>query len=154
MQKLFICCLFIITLFGAGFNQSYAAFPVKVATVIATEEEAPVKKTFKETKTGRFISQVKYMAHARPYVEGSRPKSGWPGIVSLVCAAAALLCLVSVAVAPFFFVFAVAAIIFGAVGVSPRRHTNTGLALAGLILGALEILAVVLIVAAIIAAFG
>jgi hypothetical protein len=93
---------------------------------------------------------VKRLLAFRKYGPGPHSKdNGWQGIASFACGVAILL---SFAL-PYLLFLSVPAIIFGAMGVG-KKHTNRGLALAGLILGALTVLFVALLIVALAVAFG
>jgi hypothetical protein len=150
MQKVLTTLLLAILLFGAGIDHSYAAFPVKETMTLAGIR--PVKKPFSETKTGRLVSQVGHIAHQRPYSHAeSKQKQGWPGIVSLISSLFSLACLFTM-VSPLFLPFAIIAIVLGAIGTNNRRYYNNGLALAGLIIGIVEIVVVLALIALFISA--
>lgn len=153
MHRAILTFLLTFILLATGVTHSYAAFPVKDATtIIAGNEEIMAKKSFKKSRIATSFQQVKKMISSHAIGEGSSPKSGWPGITAFVCSLLALGCLTVISLVPFFFLFAILGIIFGAIGVSKKRYSSTGLALAGLILGSLEIVAAIVLIAIIISA--
>ncbi len=119
-----------------------AAFPVRVQhtpqAVMATEQ----KKTFTERKIPKLISHYRSFLHPqnKKFVETDHKfkKNNWPGILSLVCSVMAFAALFSL-LPPLFFIFSISGVVFGIIGLSKKRHTLTGLALAGLILGGIEL---------------
>lgn len=114
---------------------SYAVFPVKTMreTTITTATEsttASLKQIHRPSRIARFfhIYDMRRPTDLRP---------GWPGIAALVCGAVG---------------FFPGAIVFGIIGLG-KRYKNHGLAIAGIILGVLDIVLLVVIVAAIISVF-
>ena len=88
------------------------------------------------------VEQLRQRLHL-PVRNPNDNRPGWPGIVALACAAGAI-------VMP---IFAIpAAIVFGIIGLN-KRYKNHGLALAGLILGVLELIAIVALIVALTNAF-
>ena len=113
---------------------SYAAIPARPNT---TTESVPVKtvthKSFAERKVPQYLNHVIAMMfpdHAKK--ESAGDKSGWQGIVSLVCG------IIGIFVLPIF--FSTAAIVFGFLGLNSEKHQYTGLAIAGLILGGIGLI--------------
>lgn len=131
-------------------NQSYAAFPVvhKDATTTAW---VSTPRTFGERRLPQYVSHLRHSMFPGNVAHHHVEKTGWPGIVSISCGVGAL---ASIFVfGGLFFPLAICAIVFGAIGVSKRKHTNTGLALAGLLLGSILIVLFVTLVALIVAAY-
>lgn len=133
-------------------NHCYAAFPVKETAATTFDGNRPVKRPFNETKTGRFVSQIKHIAHQRHDSDGdSKQKQGWPGIVSFISSILSLACLFTM-VSPLFLPFAIIAIVLGAIGTNRRRYNNSALAHAGLIIGIVTTVVVVALIALFISA--
>ena len=110
---------------------TYAAFPTRSTHSETTH--SLTHKSFAERKVPQFVSHIVALSfpdHAKKDTKGE--KSGWEGIVSLVCGIAGLITL------PIF--FSSAAIVFGILGMNSRKHSNTGLAIAGLILGGIGLI--------------
>ena len=131
----------------------YAALPVKQkpaisAAAVAADQTATTKTTSHWAHLlatpHRIIGQMKARLHYNDFA-AQKNKPGWPGIVALVTG---ILGLFSIWL---LIPFSLAAMIFGIVGLN-RRYKNQGLALAGLILGAVE-LAIFLIVLIVVASF-
>ncbi len=144
MKKLIHICLVVPLLVFTGSTATYAGFRTKskeVTTISTMSTEAPAAdhhKTFAERKLPRLLSAAKQMAF--PHAP-EKHKSGWQGIASLVCGVAGLF------TAYGWLILGICAIVFGAIGLNKSKHTNTGMALAGLILGSVEILLFLLLVA-------
>ncbi len=152
MRNVVVRIMLIILLICSGTDRSFGAFPIKETTTTAVAGEHTVKRSFRTTKVAKLYAQLKHVAHPTPIIDRNGQKSGWPGITSLISALVAIAALYTFPA--FFLLFAIAAIVFGAIGLSRKRYSNNGLALAGLILGALEILALVALIAALVAVFG
>jgi hypothetical protein len=154
MKRLLKVYLLVVVLVATGFGTSYGGFrmkPKQVATELTTISTATApmagtaehKKVFAERRLPRLFSAYKSMVfpHAAPAAGGPREKQGWPGIVSLACGVVGLVS--TLAWVP----LGIAAIVFGIIGLNRRKYKFTGMALAGLILGGLEILLFILLVA-------
>lgn len=150
-MKQFVLCITLFLLMLGGVSTSYAAFPIaqKDAVATAATNEVTKEKTFAERKLGRMVTRVKHIMAPRSVVHDG-VKTGWQGIVAISCSFAAIVTLF--VGFGFFIPLAVAGIIFGALGVSKKKHFNTGWALAGLLLGCLEIVLLIALVVLIIAA--
>ncbi len=143
MKKLLHICLVVMLLVLTGTTATYAGFRVKskeMATVSTMTTESSTTghhKTFSERKLPRLFNAVKHAALPHAPEKG---KTGWPGIVSLVCGVIGLYPL-------FWLPLGIAAIVCGVIGLNSKKHTNTGMAIAGLILGSIEVLLFILLVA-------
>ncbi len=153
MRNLIIRSLLIILVLCSGIDRSYAAFPVKETSASnVAANEGSTKRSFRATKVAQLYAQLKHVAHPLPVIDKNGQKSGWPGITSFI---ASILAIAALYTFPFFFIlFAILAIVFGAIGLSRKRYSGTGLALAGLIIGSLEILALIALIALLVAIFG
>lgn len=133
---------------------SRAAFIVKPPATASTPAVVNQKKPFMERKVPTLVKTAGKMLNPRP----GNGNPGWPGAISFVCSMLGLLSVVflftpGLAVLSLLYLFeAIAGIIFGAIGVNTRRYSNTGLAIAGLVLGILEVLGLVLLIILLIAA--
>ena len=107
---------------------SYAAFPVKAlnnttAAAVVTVHHQP--------------SRIARLLHINDTHKPHDQRPGWPGVAAVVCGAVG---------------FFPGAIVFGIIGLG-KRYKNHGFAIAGIILGVIDIVLLVLIVAAIISVF-
>lgn len=135
MNLRFSITLFIIMLLSFFGNQSYAAFPSKTPT-----SEVIVKE--KETFPQRLKQIIAKQAPAEERKTAADQTSLF-GILSLSAALLALIFAFIPGVVTFLSIpLAIAAIIFGVLGIN---NPNSGLAIAGLIIGAAEILLLVLL---------
>lgn len=130
-----------------------AAQPAKAAFPVHKMKHAATTTVLEQQSEGRHklsLKKISTMAKAalHMYQQPVADKPGWPGVVSLVCAGAALLSLLGVGV--LFLPFSIGAIVFGIVGLN-SKYKNQGMATAGLVLGIIElvffIIAIVLIAA-------
>ncbi len=124
--------LFLAMLLMTIATRTYAAFP----TTRTTEKEIPAvvvetHKSFIERKVPAFLSHLLPAPdHAKK--ESATDKIGWEGIASLVCGVIGLF------IVPI--LFSTAAVVFGFMGLNGKKHKNTGLAIAGLILGGVGVI--------------
>lgn len=134
-KHLLTCFTLIITLFVFGTKASYAAFPIAVETQsVSTQQHAGAKEKIKGTIQ-------KYTRQSKVANKGER--GGWMGITSFCLGIGAILFFVVGVSAVSLGAFVVAgilssilAIIFGAIGIN---KPNGGLAMAGMILGIVEL---------------
>ena len=144
MKKQIQICLLAILLIFSGATTTFASFKVKskeMTTISTTNNVTNTvighHKTFSERKLPKMLQAVKALV----LPDKGKGKTGWPGIVSLVCGVVGLVS--AIAWVP----LGIAAIVFGIIGLNQKKHVYTGMALAGLILGAIEILLFILLVA-------
>lgn len=141
---IFLCLLlnsFIVT------NVTYAAFPIKHATTVEAEVPTLAKAPQADktivlekniTVNKRFSLFHKFRAIIHPDVEVVGGGPAWPGIIALIFGILAF----SAFLALPFLLFSIGAVIFGAIGVG-HGYSCRLLALIGLILGILALLALV-----------
>lgn len=118
-----------------GSTHSYAGLAIR-------KPSTQIDSTVSNAGTGYYYSReqrldaVQKLANAVPLLHNERPRdtSGWEGIVALCCGILAIVT---------FGITAIPAIIFGALGLG-RGKKNQGLAIAGLVLGILTIVLIVL----------
>ena len=150
--RIITLCLLLVAF--TGINVSYAAFPVKnsdaientssIATENSTTSAAADNSAVREdavTAVNKahhmsFFQKMKTMIHPDVEVVGGGP--AWPGILSLIFGILAF----SAFFALPFLLFSIGAVIFGAIGVG-HGYSCRLLALIGLILGILALLALV-----------
>ena len=140
MKNWLLILIALITL-TANPSASRAAFIITAKTADAVPVH--VKRPFMQRKLPMAITA---MTHApRPedsYRDHSKP--GWPGAVAFGCSLLAIAGLfIPYAGVIIYLLASICAIVFGSIGVSKRKYSNTGFAVAGLVLGILEILALV-----------
>ncbi len=148
MKNWLLILIALITL-TANPSVSRAAFIVTPKTAEAVPVH--VKKPFMQRKLPMAIAA---MTHApRPedsYRDHSKP--GWPGAVAFGCSLLAIAGLfIPYAGVTIYLLASICAIIFGGIGVSKRKYSNTGFAIAGLVLGILEILALIALIVLLVA---
>ncbi len=146
---------------GTSCPKSYAAFVIKpsINNGLGTINKPEIKQNDLadqiEGLANAVSSKIFPNRHWQYDRVSSRSKTGWPGILSIIFAGLGLIFLAvmlsaafSTPVAPLnliigfvgWLVFAICAMAFGGLGISKKKHRNTGLAIAGLILGGLEII--------------
>ncbi len=130
--------IFLLTVLFLGTSTvSYAAFvmPAKNNITQVVKKELSIANE----------AEMKASTLAIPVIDDHQmhrnTKTGWQGIVSVCCA---VLSLATLSVG-FWVLFGIAAFVFGLLGVSHRKHYNTGLAIVGIVVGGLEILLVIVI---------
>lgn len=153
-MRLRLCLLLCLGLMLGSLNNSYAGFLIKKHTytadsVASTNTNATTlsRKELKKEQRLHDLNTLKHLVMTK--TEGSKGKShgsssGWEGIVSFVCG---ILSLISVATSW----LCIPAIIFGILGLHKRHH---GLALAGLIIGAIAFIVYILVILFLIAVLG
>ncbi len=121
-------------------NVSYAAFPVKNEAPPAAMQELAANNLKDGIIIDNYTTGAEMNAPAAPAPYGQqRRDNGTLGIISLACGV--------VGTVAFGIPLGIAAAITGAIGMAPHRSLK-GLAIAGLILGILDVVFVLLIVAA------
>lgn len=145
MRKTPVICLLVALWLTIMPHHSFAAFPLKTkdAEVTATTKTPATKKKFSERKIPSIIRTI---THAPSLDEGyggygHSNKPGWPGIVSLV------LGIIGWVHPVLWLLFGIPAIILGIVGLNSQKYSFTGGALAGLILGCLQLIAFLILIA-------
>lgn len=132
MMKKIVLSVVIVLMTIVNGNHSFAAFPVGHASVAASKYDG-ASGAVAHKQAAQLINQIKTSDINEQPVHRHHKKSGWQGIVSFICGVAAFG--VMFASLPVALILTLLAIVFGALGLGKRRHRNTGLALAGLILG-------------------
>ncbi len=136
---LVLCC------YLTAFSPAYAAFPVKRATVSTTvtssyEPGVNIIEKATEFRTTKKLPFLQRLLHFLPIeTHNAANKPGWPGIVSLVCGILGIYFPLAIILGP-------CALVFGIVGLN-NKYKNKGMALAGVILGGIEILFWILLIA-------
>ena len=135
---LLICCI--------GLNTAKAAFPLRTPQdsttvhtpgIISGSTDMPAAHTMHRS----LFDRIRVLAHPQDNMHAHHhgAKPGWPGIAALAAGA------IGLSSVYLWLPFGILAIVFGIIGVG-HKYKNKGLALAGLILGGLEILALALAV--------
>jgi hypothetical protein len=133
------------------------------AAFIVVPKDAPAKtattyhKPFGHRKIPAAFSAVRKVISGDGTLR-DHSKPGWLGVVSFACSmfAIATIFLASIpglsVLFSFYLLAAIAGIIFGGIGLNKRKYSNTGYAIAGLVLGIVEVVALILLVVLIVAA--
>lgn len=130
----------------------------KAAFIVAsgdapTKTETIVHKPFAHRKIPVLINNVRKTISGE-HVVRDHSKPGWPGVLSFVFALVAIAGFFMSSVAlPVYLLGAICAIVFGGIGLNRKKYSNRGFAIAGLVLGILEVVALVLLVVLFFAAF-
>ncbi len=140
MLRLLLSCIFVLLLLSNCRNLSYGAFPTKQRFADTTQEAGQARIALDEITILKFTGNVDDAYRLPSDKESERQKNQWAGIVSSCCAVVAVFFLISLISIPLLFTFALAAIVFGGIGISPKRHKLIGLAVLGIILGGLALL--------------
>ncbi|MBC7554754.1 MAG: DUF4190 domain-containing protein [Taibaiella sp.] len=134
----------------------FAGFPIKGRPVPVDTASQDNHSSFISGKLHRYPLAAKVLSHLHwlhSHVGDHPATAGWPGIVSLVTGIlgiAALFMGSAGAVIFLFIPFGICALIFGIIGLK-KKYVNRGMALAGLILGGLEMVVLFIFVLALIA---
>lgn len=140
-----------ILLLSICWPEARAALPLTVAdtsVVEPTHSKGLYNRLEKveRKKTSLFTKMKKLLAPPEVAQSG---KNGWPGLVSIACAALGIITLTvglasaSVALLLAFVPFSICALVFGIIGAN-KKYKNKGLAIAGIILGSIEVLYLIL----------
>jgi len=131
--RIFFVALFLL----AAVRSAHAAFPVKKLGASTTTSVAVINAATQHPvlRHPGFMPETRSKLRMLFNPTGPRPVSGWPGITSFVCGVLGLALPV---------IFCLPAIVFGIIGLG-RRYSDHGLAIAGLVLGLLELLAVIIL---------
>lgn len=157
--------LIIIALLICATSNTYAGFLVKKQKQTTTQNSVtninefsapPVLNLATEGHTSKFAiakDYVRTMIDGKKDSKGGHTNTGWEGIAAIICGGLSLILLFT-PMALVSLPLGIAAVVFGALG-SSRRKPHHGLAIAGLIMGALTLfifILAILIVAAFVGA--
>ncbi|GAA4468856.1 hypothetical protein GCM10023093_27290 [Nemorincola caseinilytica] len=156
-MKIKLCLLLCLALVLGAIDNSYAGFLIKKHTFAAdsaavnTADATLSQKELRRAHRMNDIATLKHLVLAKKESSkmlpaASRDNSGWEGIVSLVCGILSLFTLYTAWLC-------VPAIIFGILGLRAGKK-HRGLAIAGLILGAVAFVIYVLVILLLIAILG
>jgi len=140
MKQLSIIILFLSLLLGS--NQSLAGVAVKKK--LLTDSSAVAFQLPELSKEKSVLENARELVsfYKKPHAAPQQGSSGWEGITALICGILGLCLLFT---GPLGLVLSILAIIFGALGLG-RGKPHHGMALAGLILGAVALLLLLLAV--------
>ena len=144
MKPQFPFFILLTMLLSFSFTATYAAFPANTQAEHTTIKE---QKTFKQTLK-QAVLDYKKTAPSTTGVGGNAAANAF-GLVSLIAGVLGLIFMFIPGIGIIFIPLAVAAFVFGILGL---KGSNKGMAIAGLILGAVELL-ILLIAVAFVAAF-